>query len=70
MKEDFAGVDEFCGDLSRLDVHVMEVSILTDDDIRVFYSLPSCLFFFLGVLRAVALVRAARKRKMRLTASL
>ena len=48
----------------------MQVSILTDDDIGVFNGLPSCLFFFLGVLRAVTLVRAARKRKMRLTASL
>ena len=48
----------------------MQVSILIDDDIGVFYCLPSCLFFFLGVLRAVTLVRAARKRKRGLIASL
>lgn len=48
----------------------MHGSILTDDDIGVFYGLPSCLCFFLSVLRAVTLVRAARKRKMRLIAAL
>ena len=40
----------FAVTLGRLDVHVMQVSILTDDDIGVFNGLPSCLFFFLGVL--------------------